>query len=233
MSIHLPLLAIDADRAIYERERAGWREQGIDVVCVGSMGKALEMINRSGERFLFISINADNIVYLPMLPVLRQVAVTPVFVITSRFTISEQVEALHSGADVYAPFQTNVRDNVLSALALLYRYAEQHKQHRQTEVLSWGSLIVLPDFRQAFCHDIEITLHKKEFDILCLLLRNHKVALTCETILRSVWGDEFTDSPAKLVGNHISNLRRKLSADPKLAAGIRNIHSVGYKFDPE
>jgi two-component system alkaline phosphatase synthesis response regulator PhoP len=45
-----------------------------------------------------------------------------------------------------------------------------------------------------------------------------------------VWGkDAFTS--ARIVDNHIANLRRKVEDDPAEPRYLRNVRGLGYRFD--
>lgn len=229
--MNLPILAVDKNIAVHERENAVWRERGINGVRVDSMSEAIEKADR--QDFLFIAINADNIIYLPMLPVMKETSATPILIVTSDFSTHDQVEALHSGADVYAPFQRSTEDNILSALALLHRHSEQHKQKRKNaHPISYGKLFAFPSLRQVFYDDQEIVLTKTEFDILIMFIRNPWQVQTFEMIFEHVWNEPYTLASKKTVNNHVGSLRKKITAAPAAPEHIQSIHSVGYKFVP-
>lgn len=231
-TIQYPILVVDRDEAVFAQEQAGWSQRAIELLRVDSMCEALTEISR--RDFLFIAINADNISYLPMLHILRESAGAPIFIVTSDFKISDQVEALHNGAAVYAPFRANVEDNIMSALALVHSYEEQRKGSRKrAKVEIYQPLFVLPELWQVWCDDTLISLTKTEFNILYLLLTNRKRVLLCERIFEHVWGEGNPENPSKLVSNHINNLRHKLSLHPALPGFIKVVHGVGYKFDPD
>lgn len=204
------MLAVDRDIHVHLREKAEWERHGIGSVRVDSMSEAVEELSRS--EFFFVSINADNINYLPMLPVLREMSSVPIFIITTSFSIAEQVEALHSGADAYTFFQGKVEDNVASALALLHQYSEQGKRLRkQPKVIAYRKLLILPRLRQVFCGDIEVPLTKKEYDIFAFLLANRGTTVSFGQIYRRVWGPGHEDADHNLLWNHIIRMRKKIA----------------------
>ncbi|MEZ4822496.1 MAG: helix-turn-helix domain-containing protein, partial [Ignavibacteria bacterium] len=79
----------------------------------------------------------------------------------------------------------------------------------------------------------EISLTKKEFDILVYLISNTKRVLTKESIAEHIWGD-FADSYDKFdfVYTHVKNLRKKLS-DAGCKDYIRSVYGTGYKLSEE
>lgn len=223
-----PILVVDQNEKVHHRETEAWNKYGIDTFRVENMNEAMEALKR--RRYLCVSINADNINYLPMLPVMRKATNIPILVITSNFTIQKQLEALHNGARTYAPFEKNPEDNVRLALAKMHQYAQEPKP---PEFLIYDKLFLLPDAHQLFFNGLEIYLPKKEFELLYLLLTNRGIAITTERIIEEIWQDDSSVCSLKSVNNHVSNLRRKLSIEPKIVESIKTIRGVGYRFDPD
>ena len=60
---------------------------------------------------------------------------------------------------------------------------------------------------------------------MALLLSNPRRVWTRETLLRQVWGIDWSRD-GHLVEVHIGNLRRKLGADL-----VRTVRGVGYRLD--
>lgn len=102
-----------------------------------------------------------------------------------------------------------------------------------------GPLTIITDKDIYFCLEYrtvkvkerEIELTPMEFDLLCLLLCNRKRVLTFEIISQQVWGEEYIDNSPKVINNLIGRLRQKLKVTPDAPEYIKNIRSVGYKFD--
>lgn len=222
-----PILAVDKDVEIFEQERAGWVQRGIDALRVNSMCEAMEELSRNS--YLFVAINADNINYMPMLLAMRKASSTSLFVLTSKFNIQDQVAALHSGANVYAPRQASTEENVMSALALLYQYGEQAKRRRkQPKPIPHRKLIVLPGPRQVFGDDEEISLTKTEYDLLLYLLANRGITVTFQQIYRSVWGNGYDDTTHRSIWNHVLRLRKKITEATGEDDYIKTVRDVGY-----
>jgi len=223
------MLAVDGDVEVSLREQAVWQQYGIYTIRTNSMQEAIKELSRG--HFLFTAINADNINYLPMLKIMREAAPTPIFIITSHFTIEKQVEAFLNGADVYAPFQEDVEEHILLALAVFQRYHERDRQANRPPIviMTYEKLFVFPAFRQVFCNDIEIHLTKMEFNILVYLMDNRGYVLSYTQIYREIWGLGYDDSAHNILWSHMLNLRKKIA----LAAGngyIENVRDVGYRI---
>ena len=72
-----------------------------------------------------------------------------------------------------------------------------------------------------------MNLTLKEYEVLCLLLKNSGTVLSRTQLLNQVWGYEF-DGESRTVDVHIRTLRQKLGTAGELGETVRG---VGYKID--
>lgn len=227
--MNIPMLVVDTDIEVNRREQAVWDNFGIDAVRVDTMCDAVNKLAR--ENFLFTAINADTIHYLPMLKIMDKVSPTPILIITSRFSVYDQVEAIHHGADAYVPFQERVEENIMLALALIARYNERNKrQSKPPNNIPYEKLLVCYDTCQVFCGNEEVPLTKTEFDIFAYLLANRGIFLTYNQIYSAVWGNGYDDSPHGALHNHMIRMRKKLTLATGGDGYLENKRSVGYRL---
>ena len=73
-------------------------------------------------------------------------------------------------------------------------------------------------------------LSGKEFQILGMLTEHPGAVVSTEQIITHIWGWD-TDVDTSVVWVHISNLRKKLEADPAHPTYILTVYGIGYKFD--
>ncbi len=74
-----------------------------------------------------------------------------------------------------------------------------------------------------------LTLTRKEFQLLALLVRNAGQVVSREELLWSVWSYS-TDVKTRTLDVHIRRLRQKLElADPRY---IETVFGIGYRFQP-
>lgn len=221
----IPILAVDRDMEVCAREQAGWQGQGVGIVRVDTMRQGIEELLHGA--YLFVAINADNIPYLPLLPVMRESTVTPIFIVTSHFTIPEQVKALHAGADVYASFQSAVEENIVSALALLHRTSEQRTPSEKPAICRGIMVDVIRHEAYIDHHLLELT--PLEFNILLYFVRNRGRALSKEQIYSHAWDEDNCLDVDGTVSFHVCNLRRKLAGHTG-ETYIETVWGVGFKL---
>jgi two-component system alkaline phosphatase synthesis response regulator PhoP len=73
---------------------------------------------------------------------------------------------------------------------------------------------------------VELSLPKKEFELLALLASQPGRVFTRESILSNVWGNDVIVGD-RTIDVHIRKLREKLGDD-----FFKTIKGVGYKFEP-
>ena len=74
-----------------------------------------------------------------------------------------------------------------------------------------------------------VALTQKEFEVLCLLLKNRGQVLSREQLIENVWGYAFTGE-SRTVDVHVRTLRQKLGA---AGAYVETVRGYGYKISGE
>lgn len=147
----------------------------------------------------------------------------PVMMLTAKASEYEKVIGLDAGADDYLPKPFGMMELIARVRAILRR-VQKPAPGQSAYIL--GSLYVNPEKHIVQVNHKNIDLTFKEFEMLCLLLKNKDIVLTREQFLNNVWGYHF-DGENRTVDVHIRTLRQKLGA----AGGyIRTIRGVGYKI---
>jgi two-component system KDP operon response regulator KdpE len=96
-------------------------------------------------------------------------------------------------------------------------------------VFTSADLTVDLNLRRVSVRGAEVSLTPTEYDILRLFVAHAGKVLTHSQILRQVWGVAYLEQPHLLRVN-ISNLRRKIEADPSRPRQIVTEPGVGYRL---
>ena len=147
---------------------------------------------------------------------------TPVLMLTAMSEVTDKVEGLDCGADYYLtkPFEPK------ELLACIRALTRRQPELRDTGLLSYGDVTLEQASFTLSCGERSVRLSRKEFDMMELLLLNHKLVVTKETLLLKVWGYE-SDAEDNNVEVYISFLRKKLE-HLRSKVKIRTIRMVGY-----
>ena len=153
----------------------------------------------------------------------------PIIMITARGEDFERIMGLETGADDYIvkPFSPG---EVIARIHAILRRVIPNENISQEKNFSYDNLTInLSDFTVKIS-DENVSLTKKEIELLWLLSTNRNKVFTRENLLDSIWGyDYFGDS--RTVDSHIKRLRAKLDNYEHESWNIKTIWGVGYKFD--
>lgn len=157
---------------------------------------------------------------------LREWSDVPVIVISVRDGEKDKVAALDAGADDYLtkPFGT-------SELLARIRVALRHSNKSESEPIVYQNEDLLVDLarREVRVKEVRVTLTPTEYDILRVMVNHAGRVLTHQQLTQKVWGGNY-EADAHLLRVNISNLRRKIEADPLRPQYIITEPGVGYRF---
>ncbi len=165
----------------------------------------------------------DGLSILRKLRSSKKTARIPVMMLTAKGSEFDKVIGLDAGADDYLPKPFGMMELLARVKALLRRSRADAAVSDEFHV---GSLYVCPDKHIVQVDGNDVSLTFKEFEMLCLLLRNRDIVLTRDQFLNRVWGYNF-DGENRTVDVHIRTLRQKLGS---AGSYIRTIRGIGYKI---
>ena len=145
----------------------------------------------------------------------------PVIMLTARSSEFDKVTGLDSGADDYVAKPFGMMELISRIRAVLRRY-----QKSNDEGYEYKGLYISKDKHVVKYKDEEITLTRKEFDMLYLLMSREGMVFTRDELLNQVWGYEYDDSN-RTVDVHIRTLRSKLKDAGNY---IETVRGVGYRI---
>lgn len=143
----------------------------------------------------------------------------PVVVLTAKDGDLDQVDLLDLGADDFLTKPVSIR-----VLAARLRAAVRRSAGTPTNELVVGSIRFDLATHRCRQNGEEVTLTRKEADVLYVLMAAGGAAATRQEILAAAWGFDFDGDPGS-VDVYINRLRNKLGSDT-----IRNIRGVGFQL---
>ena len=147
----------------------------------------------------------------------------PVIMLTAKGTEYDKVFGLDAGADDYLAKPFGMME-LLSRIRALLRRTE-----REVNIYRCDVLTVNQTRHTVTVNGREVVLTQKEFEVLCLLLKNRGQVLSRERLIEDVWGYAFTGE-SRTVDVHVRTLRQKLG---EAGAYIETVRGYGYKISRE
>ena len=153
----------------------------------------------------------------------------PIIFLTAKNTENDMLTGFSLGGDDYIAKPFSIKEVIARVSAVLKR-ASLVKPSLQTR-WSYRDLIIDLNTNHVTINNEEISLTKKEFEILVLLAQASPNVLTRSEILNSVWGEnEFVLE--RTVDVHITRLRKKLE-DYSSIIGNRSGFGYFLNVDPK
>jgi two-component system alkaline phosphatase synthesis response regulator PhoP len=153
-----------------------------------------------------------------------QTAALPIIILTARVEESDKVVGLELGADDYVTKPFSIKELLARIKAVLRRRAPAEAPARQ---LRAGPFFLDLDGHVLRVDDREVTLTRKEYDLLALLIQSRGRVLTRDVLLDRVWGYDYAGE-TRTVDVHIRKLRKKLGRAAE--EHIETVIGVGYRF---
>ncbi|MFL5951451.1 MAG: response regulator [Gaiellaceae bacterium] len=155
---------------------------------------------------------------------LRSWTDVPILVLSAVGDEHEKVTALDAGADDYVTKPFGIDELLARLRAALRRIDTPHDP-----VIALGDVVVDLERRLVTRGTEPVALTPTEFDLLRLFVLNEGKLLTHPMILREVWGPAYDDE-SHYLHVYISQLRRKLEADPTRPRLLLTAPGVGYRL---
>ncbi|MBE7550326.1 MAG: response regulator [Anaerolineales bacterium] len=219
------VLVVDDERAIRRFLQVSLTANGHTVFEASNGQEALELVVVHRPDLIILDLGLPDLDGIEVVRRLREWAQTPIIILSVREHETDKIAALDAGADDYLTKPFNVGE-----LMARLRVALRHAVHpNDTPVFTTGELAVDLARRVVSLRGQEVQLTPTEYDLLKLLVTHAGKVLTHHQLLRQVWGIGYDDE-THLLRVNISNLRRKIEADPARPAYILTEPGVGYRL---
>jgi two-component system alkaline phosphatase synthesis response regulator PhoP len=153
---------------------------------------------------------------------------TPILMLTAKAQEEQKVMGLELGADDYVTKPFGTRELRARIKALLRRSAGEHAE----DCRRFGDVEIDFGRGEVRAAGKAVDLTPIEFRLLSVLIHARGRVLNREQLLDAAWGPGAFAS-ARIVDNHIANLRRKIEPDPARPRYLRNVRGLGYRFEDE
>ena len=164
----------------------------------------------------------DGLSILKKIRIRPDVRKLPVIMLTAKGSEFDTVVGLDSGADDYIPKPFRMMELISRVRALLRRAEDNGAEEYRME-----NLYVCPGRHEVTVDQEPVNLTLKEYEMLCLLLKNSGTVLSRTQLLNQIWGYEYIGD-TRTVDVHIKRIREKIKDHAHWA--IDTVWGIGYKF---
>ena len=221
------ILVVDDEKDICDILQFNLENEGYKVDLANSAEEALSILTDRHD-LIILDVMMGGMSGFKMAERLRKEGKSvPIIFLMAKNTENDMLTGFSLGGDDYVSKPFSVKEMIARVKSVLKR-VRLNKKETQTLWQHEGLTIDILNNRVTI-DDVEVTLTKKEFEILSLLSQTSPNVYTRSEILNQVWGDnEFVLD--RTVDVHITRLRKKLG---EYSSIIVNRSGFGYYLNSE
>jgi two-component system KDP operon response regulator KdpE len=218
------VLVVDDEPQFLRALATNLRGAGYEVETATSAAEALSAAGLRPPDAVILDLLLPDGSGTDVLRELRSWTDAPVVLVSAVGDEDEKIAALDAGADDYVTKPFAVGELLARLRAALRRAGPSGEP-----VLEVGGIRVDLEKQAVSVDGRDVHLTPHEFRILRLLAQNEGKLLTHRAILREVWGPAYGDE-SNYLHVYVSQLRRKLEADPSRPSYLLTEPGAGYRL---
>jgi two-component system KDP operon response regulator KdpE len=218
------VLVVDDEPQILRALQTNLRGAGYEVATAATAQEALSAAAMRPPDAVILDLVLPDGSGIEVARELRARSDGPILVLSVIGEEADKVAALDAGADDYVEKPFGI-DELLARLRALLRRAGPSTE----PVLEVGKLVIDVDKRLVTVDGRRVQLTPNEFDLLRVLAQNEGKLMTHPAILRAVWGPAYSGE-SHYLHVYVSQLRRKLEADPARPRYLLTEPGAGYRL---
>ncbi len=227
------ILIVEDEKPISEILEYTMLREGYDAVCSFDGAEALQLALDGNFDLILLDVMLPGLDGFEVCRRVREKLDTPIIMLTAREEEADKVMGLELGADDYMTKPFSHAELVSRIKANIRRY------HGETRALPTGApvsenVIVIGDIRidtkkySVSKNGRDISLSKKEYDLLEFFAKNRGTVFQREEIMEKVWGYDGFYGDLRTVDVTLSRIRKKIEQNPAEPEYIQNKRGVGY-----
>lgn len=218
------ILVVDDEEGIITLLRDYFEINDYKVYTAQNGKEALEKISKNPDIIL-LDINMPEIDGIEVCSRIRDYISSPILFLTAKIENNDKINGFRVGADDYIVKPFDLEE--LGARVSAHLRREQRKSNH-TKVNFYKDLVIDYEKRSIYIDNNQVSLSKKEFDIVELLSMNPGQVFDRERIYDRIWGYD-NDGNSDVIMEHIRKIRTKLSKYT-LENYIETVWGAGYKW---
>ena len=224
------ILLIEDEKALAEALEYQLERNGFAVDRVGDGAIGLDRFRAKGPDLILLDLMLPGLSGEEVCRAIRKESDVPIIMLTAKSDEIDKVLGLELGADDYVtkPFSTR---ELLARIKAVLRRSDRRRDDQGGAVLEAGGIRLDRDRFEVAVDGRQVRLTPKEFELLEYLMENPGRALTRDSLLERVWGEDYFGD-TRTLDVHIKRIRSKTEADPGSPRHLLTVRGIGYKFVP-
>jgi DNA-binding response OmpR family regulator len=219
------VLIIEDDPALLRGLKDNFETQGYAVRTASNGQKGLDSALADPPDLLLLDLMLPKVNGYEICRAVRARKLDfPIIMLTAKGQEDDIVRGLELGADDYVTKPFSIRELLARVKAFLRRQGAESSEYR------FGDCRLDMAAHKLFRAEAEVELTAKEFKLLEFFVKRAGRALTRDSILDGVWGQEVLVTD-RSVDRCVTTLRAKIENDPRNPCFIQTIRDIGYRFE--
>ncbi|RUS48325.1 response regulator transcription factor [Cohnella sp. AR92] len=242
------ILVIEDEKIIGEMISMYLTDEEFSVCRVETGQEGIEAIESFDPDVILLDLMLPDMDGIDLCEQVRAYSDTPIIIISMNSKVNERVRALNAGADDYMVKPFSMQELKARIGVAVRRYKPSMGTAAESEIrdarASVAAAVAAEPARPD--HGIALDLQKRlllvqgqpidttfsEFELMRLLFQYPGRVFTRDELINTLRGiDSYVNDRA--IDVHITNLRKKLEANPKEPQFIKTVWGVGYKLNLE
>jgi two-component system, OmpR family, response regulator RegX3 len=220
------ILFVEDERSISEPFSHALEREGFEPVVAQTAAEALRLAERMKPALVLLDLMLPDGDGRDVCRALRRTSDSPIIMVTARGTETDRIVGLELGADDYVVKPFSGPELIARIRAVLRRSAAGASRD---QTMRLDGLELDPTTRRVTLSGAALELSRKEFDLLCALMRRSGRVARREELMAEVWDENWFGS-TRTLDTHIGWLRRKLGDDPAAPRFIHTVRGVGFRM---
>ena len=216
------ILLVDDEPDIVEIISYSLKNANYDVYSASNGLEAIKLAKSIKPDLIILDVMMPEMDGIEACEIIREdqvVGKTLITFLSARGEDYSQIAALNAGADDYITKPIKPKVLLSKVKSLLRRISND-----QNEIIEFENLTIDKTGYRVFVEKNEISLPRKEFELLILLASKPDKVFKRDFILESIWGKDVIVGD-RTIDVHIRKLREKIGS-----SYLKTIKGVGYKF---
>jgi two-component system, OmpR family, alkaline phosphatase synthesis response regulator PhoP len=219
------ILLVDDEKDVLEFLSYNLKREGFIVSTANNGKDAVTTATENPPHLIILDVMMPEMDGIATCEQIRQVPAlknTLIIFLTARGEDYSQIAGFDAGADDYVtkPIKPKVLISRVKALLRRYQGIED-----EVEKVAFKDFVIDTEKYIVINKGVEITLPKKEFELLRLLASKPNKVFSREEIFSKIWGDNVIVGD-RTIDVHVRKIREKIGIE-----NIRTVKGVGYKFE--
>jgi two-component system, OmpR family, alkaline phosphatase synthesis response regulator PhoP len=220
------ILLVDDEEDILEFLSYNFKKEGYQVYTSDNGKNAIEKAKNIHPDLIVLDVmmpEMDGIECCMEMRKIPSLQNTLIIFLTARAEDYSHIAGFDAGADDYIAKPIKPRLLISKVKALLRRLNVQQTEEKEKKQ-NLGDLVIDRERYLVYLKDKEISLPKKEFELLSLLISKPNKVFSREEIFAKIWGNDVIVGD-RTIDVHIRKIREKLNIN-----NIQTVKGVGYKY---